>query len=64
MDADIYSQDEETIISITEDKEQMMATNETLFKVYCNVLGQAMIDILSSDDDSIPEGLAGIESNE
>ena len=64
LDADIYSVDEETITSIITDKEQMMATNETLFKVYCSVIAEPLYNILSSDDDNIPDGLAGIENNE
>lgn len=64
LDADIYSLDEETIISIITDKEQMMATNETLFNIYCSVITEPLFDILSSEDDIIPDGLAGIENNE
>lgn len=64
LDADIYSVDEKTITSIITDKEQMMATNEMLFKVYCSVITEQLFKILSSDDDNIPDGLAGIENNE
>lgn len=64
LDADIYSLDEQTITSIVTDKEQMMATNETLFKVYCGVIAEPLFNILSSDEDIIPDGLVGIESNE
>ena len=63
LDIDTYSLNEATITSIIEDKDELMATNETLFEIYCNVLGDKMFEILSSDDDNIPEGLAGIESN-
>ena len=64
LDADIYSIDEDTITSIIEEKTQMMAVNESLFKVYCGVIAEPLFEILSSDDENIPEGLAGIENNE
>ena len=64
LDADIYSLDDKTITTIIEDKSQMMAVNETLFRVYCGVITESLFEVLSSDDDNIPEGLAGIENNE
>ena len=64
VDVDIYTVDEDTIISIISDKKQMMATNETLFRVYSGVITEKLFDILSSDDINIPDGLEGIESNE
>ena len=63
LDADIYSLDEETITLILEDKDQLMNTNEALFKVYCGVISESLFNILSSDADIIPDGLAGIENN-
>lgn len=64
LDADIYTLDEETITSILEDEGQLMATNEALFKVYCGVITEPLFNILSSDEENIPDGLAGIENNE
>ena len=60
----IFSLDEATITSIIEDQEQMMATNEVLFKVYCGVIAEPLFNILTSDEDTVPDGLAGIENNE
>lgn len=64
LDSDIYSTDEVTITEIIEQKQKMQETNDTLFKVYCNVLNDRLIEILSTEELDIPEGLAGIENNE
>lgn len=64
LDSDIYSIDESTILDLIGTRQSMQAVNEILFKVYCNVLSDQLIEILSNEEKVIPEGLAGIESNE
>lgn len=64
LDSDIYSQDEETISRILGDKDELAAINGMLFKIYCGSITGKMADVLLSDEDELPEGLVGVESNE
>lgn len=64
FDSDIFLSDEDTINKLLESKEQMALINVVLFNVFCNALTDKFIEILSTTDVELPEGLLGVEDNE
>lgn len=64
LDSDIYSVDENVIYKVLSDKNEMIAINEMLFRIYCSAITEELANILLSEDDNLPEGLVGVENNE
>lgn len=64
LDSDIYSNDDVVITGILEDNNELTRINDTLFKVFCGAITDEFAAVLSGENDELPEGLAGVESNE
>ena len=64
LDTDIYSTDEETILSLLGNDEIMISANDVLFRAYYNVLTDRFIEILSNEDAPIPNGIIGVDFND
>lgn len=64
LDSDIYSNDENTIKVVLSNKDELSAINETLFKIYCGAITEKLAEVLLSEDNSLPEGIVGVEENE
>ena len=64
LDSDIYVVSQNEIERLLFSETAISEINETLFRIFINSISEALLEILSSESDDVPDGLEGVESND
>lgn len=63
LDSDIYLETQKEIEQTIFDIVQLNQINDILFKIYINSVTEEFLDLLTNEDETIPEGVIGVENN-